>query len=65
MSQESAHAIQHFGAEDVLELAGTRFHMAFLELENLGEQPLGQAMPADDLFSAPFPFVQKYYSSFG
>jgi hypothetical protein len=43
----------------MLELTGARLHVALFELENLGEQSLGQAMPADDFLCPSLPLVQE------
>ena len=55
MAEQRAHAVRHFGAEDVLELAGARFDFGFVaDREHVHEKPLGEPVAADHIAGARF-----------
>ena len=53
MIEEGADFVGRFGGEDVLELAGLLLDFGFaVHGERVGEEPLGEAVSADDIGGA-------------
>src|SRR5438477_13034562 len=62
MAKEGADLVCRLGEEDVLELAGLLLDLALVfDVQCLGEETLGEAMPADHVGGSLFPFIGELH----